>query len=122
MKAIIDSDILIDYLQGLEQAKSELSKYKKREISIISWMEVMAGAEDKVEEAACSEFLATFTIHNIDIQVAQEAVELRKAHKIRLPDAIIWATARVNGYIIVTRNSKDFPTDEPGVRIPYTLS
>jgi len=38
MRAIIDSDVLIDYLQGIEKAKRELDRYAKREISIISWM------------------------------------------------------------------------------------
>jgi len=40
MRAIFDSDVLIDYLQGVEAARAELARYPKREISIISWMEV----------------------------------------------------------------------------------
>ena len=36
-------------------------------------------------------------------------------------DAIILATAQVNGAILVTRNSKDFPANMPGIRIPYTV-
>lgn len=121
MRAIIDSDVLIDFLQGEEKARVELSKYKKREISVISWMEVMAGAQTKEEEAACTAFLSTFTVHDLSAEIAREAVLLRKAYRLRLPDAIIWATARVNALIIVTRNTKDFPQDEPGVRIPYSV-
>ena len=45
MKAIIDSDVLIDFLQGVKSAQTELAQYRRREISIVSWMEVMAGAE-----------------------------------------------------------------------------
>ena len=45
MRAIIDSYVLIDYLQGLNKAKSELDRYPKREMSIVSWMEIMAGAD-----------------------------------------------------------------------------
>jgi predicted nucleic acid-binding protein len=121
MRAIIDSDVMIDYLQGVEAAKNELAKYSHREASIVSWMEVMSGADNKQEAKACSDFLKTFTFHEVNMEIAAEAVELRKAFKLRLPDAIIWATARVNGYIIVTRNSKDFPVSEPGVRIPYNV-
>lgn len=44
IRAIIDSDVLIDYLGGLEKAKRELARYTKSEISIISWMEIMTGA------------------------------------------------------------------------------
>jgi predicted nucleic acid-binding protein len=35
MRAIIDSDVLIDYLQGLDPARRELDRYAQREISII---------------------------------------------------------------------------------------
>ncbi len=50
MRAIIDSDVLIDYLQGLNEAKLELDRYPKREMSIVSWMEIMAGADSPEEE------------------------------------------------------------------------
>ena len=120
MRAIIDSDVLIDYLQGLEQAKREIDRYSQLEISIISWMEIMIGAETTEEEKACREFLSRFTIHQLSKEVAAEAVKLRKKFRIRLPDAIVWATARVSGYLLVTRNTKDFPLKEPGVRVPYS--
>jgi predicted nucleic acid-binding protein len=39
--------------------------------------------------------------------------------KVRLPDAIIWATALHESALLVTRDTKDFPSAEPGIRIPY---
>jgi predicted nucleic acid-binding protein len=39
----------------------------------------------------------------------------------KLLDATILATAQVNGAILVTRNTQDFPANMPGIRIPYTL-
>ena len=121
MRAIIDSDVLIDYLQGLEKAKRELDRYSNREISIISWMEVMTGADTPEEEKDSREFLSTFTIHQLSVEIASEAVEIRKKFRIRLPDAIVWATARTNSCLLVTRNARDFSTKEPGVRIPYSV-
>lgn len=121
MRAIIDSDVLIDYLQGLDKAKRELDRYSHPEISIISWMEIMAGADTPEEEKACKEFLSHFTIHQLSVEIASEAVDVRKKFRVRLPDAIVWATARTNSCVLVTRNSKDFKTTEPGVRIPYTV-
>jgi len=119
VRAIIDSDVLIDYLQGMEQAKQELDRYSQREISIISWMEVLIGAETPEEERACRDFLSTCTVHQLSVEVASEAVQLRKQFRVRLPDAIVWATARLNSCLLVTRNSKHFSETEPGVRIPY---
>lgn len=39
----------------------------------------------------------------------------------RLPDAIIWASAQSQGALLVTRNSNDYPPEEPGIRVPYRL-
>ncbi|MEI6715978.1 MAG: type II toxin-antitoxin system VapC family toxin [Verrucomicrobiota bacterium] len=121
MRAVIDSDVLIDYLQGIENAKVEIDRYARREISIISWMEIMARADSPQEENECRAFLSTFTIHQLSVEIAGEAVRLRKKFRVRLPDAIVWATARVNDCLLVTRNTKDFSTDEPGVRVPYSV-
>ncbi len=35
MKAVIDSDVLIDYLQGVPEAKAEIAKYSQPLYSII---------------------------------------------------------------------------------------
>jgi hypothetical protein len=121
MRAIVDSDVLIDYLQGENKAKLELDRYPKREISIVSWMEIMAGADSEEEEKACRGFLNSFIIHQLTMEVASEAVNIRKEHRIRLPDAIVWATARNQGCLLVTRNTKDFAGTEPGIRFPYEI-
>jgi hypothetical protein len=121
MRAIIDSDVLIDYLQGIDKAKEELERYSKREISIISWMEILVGADAPEDEKACRDFLSGFTIHQLSVEIASEAVTIRRKFRTRLPDAIVWATARSEGCLLVTRNSKDFPPSEPGVRIPYQI-
>jgi hypothetical protein len=39
----------------------------------------------------------------------------------KLPDAIIWASAQANAMLLVTRNTKDFPATDPGVRVPYRI-
>jgi predicted nucleic acid-binding protein len=36
-------------------------------------------------------------------------------------DAIILATAQSRGRVLITRNTKDFPAEMPGIRVPYTL-
>ena len=54
--------------------------------------------------------------------VAEKAVEERKQQGIKLPDAIILASADAEGCILVKRNTKDFDEDDPRVRFPYSLS
>ena len=121
MNAVVDTNILIDYLCGIKKAKEELAQYKEITISLISWMEVLVGAKDDLEAQTIKEFLRSFSIRQIDLKIAELAISIRKESKIRLPDAIIWATAQEEGTILVTRNSKDFPRDNPGIRIPYKV-
>lgn len=120
VSVLFDTNILIDYLNGIEQAKTELDRYADKAISLVTWMEVMVGATPETE-SLLRNFLSDFDNLPIDEQVANAAVVLRKQHKIKLPDAIVWATAQMDRRLLVTRNSKDFSPDEPGVRIPYRL-
>jgi hypothetical protein len=46
---------------------------------------------------------------------------VRKQRKLKLPDAIILATAQTADRLLITRNTRDFPADDPSVRIPYRL-
>jgi len=119
MKALFDTNILIDYLNGIEAARNELRLYDRPSISSITWMEVMVGASGETEEIKLRAFLSSFTVLPVDIEVSEKAVELRRQYRMRLPDAIIWATAFCSSSLLVSRNTKDFPADHPGVRVPY---
>ena len=120
VKALFDTNILIDYLNGVQDAKAELALYQDKAISIITWMEVQIGTEPQ-EQAKVDSFLLRFTILAIDGPVSVRAVVLRKQSNIKLPDAIIWASAQVGNRLLVTRNSRDFLATHPGVRVPYLI-
>ncbi|MEP6507728.1 MAG: type II toxin-antitoxin system VapC family toxin [Gemmatimonadales bacterium] len=121
MNAVVDTNILIDYLNGSSKAKHELEAFETIYVSLVSWMEILVGAEDGEEKSTIREFLRRFRVHPIDEGVAERAVAIRRKNKIRLPDAIIWATAQQLGFLLVTRNTRDFPARDPGIRIPYRL-
>ena len=118
VKGLFDTNILIDYLNGIAQASEEFARYEYKAISAITWMEVLAGAAEQ-EQADIRAWLRSFTLIGLDGPVAERAVALRRRWRVRLPDAIIWATAQVHGLLLITRNVRDFPPDEPGVRMPY---
>jgi predicted nucleic acid-binding protein len=120
VKVLFDTNILIDYLNGHVQARDELALYNDCAISIITWMEVLIGATPQTE-AATRAFLSSFTLLALDERIAQRAVEVRQRLRVKLPDAIIKASAEVEGRLLVTRNVKDFDEREPGVRLPYQL-
>lgn len=118
VKALFDTSVLIDYLNGVESARVELARFDDKGISVISWIEVMVGTTPATQ-AGTRAFLAAFALLPINELVAEHAVALRQDKRIKLPDAIIWATARTSDRLLVTRNTKDFAADEPGVRVPY---
>jgi len=120
VKALFDTNILIDYLNAVPKARTELQRYTEKAVSIISWMEVMVGATSDVEVATRS-FLSSFDVIALDGEIAERTVNLRRKHHIKLPDAIILATAQKHAMLLVTRNTKDFSADDPGVRMPYKL-
>jgi predicted nucleic acid-binding protein len=120
VKALFDTNILIDYLGGAGAAKKELARHENKAISTITWMEVLVGTTTD-DEAAIRAWLGSFDVIALDTAIANRAVEIRKDKRIRLPDAIVWASAQVNSLLLVSRNTKDFPADEPGVRVPYKL-
>ena len=120
MIAVFDTNIVIDALNGVAEADTEYNRYERVLISRVTWMEVLIGAEG--DDSELRDFLEThFEIIPLDLAVAEIAVQLRREQRLRLPDAIIWATARVNDAILVTRNTKDFNPDWDGIHLPYTI-
>jgi hypothetical protein len=101
-------------------ARDELSCYDNKAISVVTWMEVMAGAPTAVEGGTRA-FLGDFVLVGLDQEVAERAVMLRRAHRLKLPDAIVWASAQVRSMLLVTRDIKGFPASDPGVRVPYRI-
>lgn len=117
---LFDTNILIDYLSSRPEARAELERHSNRAISIVTWMEVMAGATPADEDETRA-FLLDFNLLPLTTEVAERAVAIRRERKIKLPDAIILATAEVAGRVLVTRDTRGFPRGTPGIRIPYSL-
>ena len=121
MKAVFDTNILVDYLNGEERAREELARFDRPVISIINWIELMVGTTSQYEDLAIRKFMTRFTIVPVDGSIAELAVTLRRGTRLKVPDAIIWATAKLQECQLVTRNTRDFNRDDVSIRIPYEL-
>jgi len=118
---VLDTVILVDALVGVEQAKRELLARRRHWISRITWTEFLAGAKPDDQNDA-EDFLRFFSVIEVSEEIGRRAALIRSQQSsIRLPDAIIWASAQTTGRILVTRNTRDFPAKMPGIRVPYTL-
>jgi predicted nucleic acid-binding protein len=121
MKGVFDTNILIDYLNGHAPAATELVRHTDPIISRITWMEVMVGV-NATDDATVRSFLNRFRVAELSTAICEEAVRIRKARgKIKLPDAIIYATAKVETCNLITRNTNDFDPVAVDVIAPYVI-
>ena len=49
------------------------------------------------------------------------ALQIRRERHLRLPDALVLASALHEGCLLITRNPRDFRRDWVEVRVPYEL-
>ena len=118
-RALIDTNILIDLMAGRREAIEVAEQHADRAISIVTYIEAMSGLREHEQQYART-MAEHFNILQLTPAIADEAVHVRRGSKLKLPDAIILATAHVEGRVLLTRNTRDFA---PGhlVHVPYTL-
>jgi predicted nucleic acid-binding protein len=119
MKALFDTNIIIDALNGHAAARQEIKANRDAAISVVSYVEVMAGTFPQNHDAARAMLLG-FKVVDVDVDIADYAIILRQERGLSLTDALIVATAQATGRTLVTRDKKlvnEF--DDPLVRVPY---
>ncbi len=123
---LIDTNIVSDYLSasfpaaGMALMDNAIDAIPN--ISIITQIELLCWNTNNVTTENVKDFIADSVILDISPDVISHCVSLRKGKKIKIPDAIIAATALADGYTIITANEKDFNSIE-GLKIinPHKL-
>ena len=110
-RKLLDTNILI----YLSKKEIHLSSFAQPEdelfISIITYMEALGFPfNSKNEEIIISGLCENLTVINLDEIIVKEVIRIRRNNKIKLPDAIIAATAVKNQLDLITHNSSDFNT------------
>lgn len=110
-KAILDTNVIIFASQQKVDLEKLLSGYDEVYTSIISFMEVY-GYEfsAQAEKDLIDEMFKNLGIVEADISIAEQVILYRKnpIRKIKLPDAIILATAKNIGADLFTNDWDDF--------------
>lgn len=108
-KALLDSNVIIDASKGLISLNEIVEQYDNIYTSIICYIEVMGyNFDNEEEQAAIEKILQIIPIINLDKETADVAVNFRKKTKIKLPDALIVATAEKLSADLITSNISDF--------------
>ena len=109
---LMDSNAVIDYLSGKIPNEGMLFLNKIINdiptISVITKIEVLGFNTNENAEHLLLDFMNDSIILGLSDNIVEKTIELRKDFKIKLPDAIIAATALENKLILITRNLKDF--------------
>lgn len=107
--AVFDTNILIDLFNNRVEAADTIDRTAlHRAISLITWMGVMVGARRHGYEAKTAAMMGAFEIIDVSRDIAERSVVLREKHGMKLPDAIILATAQSRNCPLMSRNTKDF--------------
>lgn len=112
-KCLIDTCAVIKYLTLLFPPKGILFMRKivdeESTISFISEIELQAWTpSDPADMDVYREFIDGSNILRVDDEIIKRTIDIRKKYKLKIADAIIAATAIVNGLTLVSNNDKDF--------------
>ena len=108
-KFLIDTNTLIDFQSKIIPQKGFEYVAKAIDdtfiVSFISYIEFLGYRNVSL---TMENFIALADVIEINKTIIDQTISLRKAYKIKLPDAIIAATAIVHNLILLSHNTKDF--------------
>lgn len=122
IKYLWDTNIVIYYLQqqfpaNAETFIDEVVASQQPVISAITEIELLCWKTTNDNDIQLLQsFINDSLVLELELSVKLKTAEIRKAHRIKLPDAIIAATAIIFNLTLLTRNSSDFSHIEGGLR------
>jgi predicted nucleic acid-binding protein len=116
LRRVFDSVILIDSLNGHQAAFDRLHESQERFISVITRTEVLTGTISQTDRENAIDALDSCENVPVNQDIAEIAADLRQQYRLKTADAIIYATAKVLGATLVTRD-KAFPDEADVVRV-----
>ncbi len=111
---IVDTDVLIWYLKGNENAFEAIDNLHNFSISVVTYMELVQGMRNKKE---LNSLRQAMKIWNTQILYISENISAKAmffveqhflSHSLRLADALIGTTAITCGIPILTANDKHY--------------
>ena len=121
---LFDTDVLIWYLRGNEKAAAVMEQADDRQLSVVSYMELLQGARDKNEVKIIRNFLKELAFgivpltENIGHRASVYMEEYCLKVKMCMADALLAATAVENHLLLCTGNNKHY---KPIAEIEMTI-
>ncbi len=113
LKYLYDTNAVIDFIGG--NLPNHAIIWTERmlfshqiSISIINKIEILGFNAPESEELLLKEFINLSVVWSLADSIADKTIEIRKTRKIKLPDAVIAATAIVHNLTLISKNDSDF--------------
>ena len=111
---LVDTDVLIWFMRGNQKAYRAIAKLDNFAISAVSYMELVQGMRNKQELNLLRKFLQNHqvAILHISEDISTKALFLVEqyylSHTLLLADALIGATAVINGITLLSGNTRHY--------------
>lgn len=117
MNYLFDTNVVLYFLEDkIHRAFNDADVIA---VSFISEIELLGKEVNEEEKKALQLFLEQVEIVGIDDEIKKKTIEIRKSRKLKIPDAIIVATAEVNNAVLLTADKEILKkSDEDWVQNP----
>lgn len=107
---LADTNSVIEYLENkLPEKILVFMDNLEMHLSVISRIELLGWSKMTEHQfQQLSGFISASLVYDLSEEIIQNTIKIRKSHRIKLPDAIIAATAITNNLTLITRNTSDF--------------
>jgi predicted nucleic acid-binding protein len=111
---LVDTDVLIWYLKGNLNARNEIAALTGFHISVVSYIELVQGMRNKNELIYLRRAIRVwdakivYITEDISAKSMFYVEQYYLSHSLQLADALIGATAVVNGFEVLTANTKHY--------------
>jgi len=112
---LTDTAAYSKYIQGLLRLESmtlmSLAVETQSVMSVITRMELLSWRTgSKLLDEDIKQFISQSVVHDLTEPIILQTIRIRRQHRVKLPDAIIAATAMVNNLTLLSTNDRDFET------------
>ena len=113
---LADTDVLIDFLTGVQPVKDRIAEYintEQLQTTAVSCFELLSGAGGNKRGHAVRQLLECLSVLPLDRAAAQQSADVRRklertGQKIGMADSLIAGIALAHGLPLFTRNRAHF--------------
>ena len=104
---LLDTNVILYISNGTLRARDILSQEFTYAISVITYMELLGyNFKNSEDESIIRRLLSYFELIQLDGNIIESVIGIKRERKIKLPDAIIISTAIVKGITLLTADKR----------------